>query len=396
MRFRRIILAGLLPVLATTTHAGQAEFQRDTIKPFEPRGGAPVTSPRQKPSLMDPDNWNAIGEDVRRRQQGMMMPFDPSLSTDYLGARLREAAEACTRNPSQCGFRDALADTLGRLRAGRDRAQGCGRAVTAYDVFYPERRAPEPVAAAYDRECLASFVARGNPPVLPPDPVPSVFVSGGRNAAAEGALHSVGLLQIGDVSVCGALLRNDRTLVTARHCLVDEAAAAWEARTLFVRTADGRARWKVGALVNGGVESSEAVRDDWVVLRIDTSDPIGAADTALVPLVLPAEITVLGSFMDFEAVGYPSASADDKLRRALRWPRTGLCQATRISLKCLQMFCQTVTGFSGSPIFLSAADPGSAIPVVGFVSRPGSTSSTAGCGAVPGGITLAVSSSAIG
>lgn len=396
MRFRRIILAGLLPILATTTHAAQAEFQPDRIKPFEPRGGVPATPRRQKPSLIDPDNWAAIAQDARNRQQWMMAPFDPELSSDYLGAQLREATAACTRNPSQCGFRDALADILARLRAGSDRAQGCSRAVAAYDVFYPERRAPEPVAAAYDRECLASFVARGNPPVLPPDPVPRVFVSGGRNAAAEGALRSVGLLQLGDLSVCGALLRNDHTLVTARHCMVDEVAAAWEARTLFVQTADGRARWKVGARVSGGVESSEAVRDDWIVLQIDTSDPIGAADTALVPLALPAEITVLGSFMDFEAVGYPSAPADNKLQRALRWPRTGLCQATRISLKCLQMFCQTVTGFSGSPIFLSAADPGSPIPVVGFVSRPGSTSATSGCGAVPGGTTLAVSSSAIG
>jgi hypothetical protein len=164
---------------------------------------------------------------------------------------------------------------------------------------------------------------------------------------------------------------------------------------VIAQPVDGRSEWKVGAIVGQG--PSEAVRDDWVVASLETDQPIGAAEIALVKLNQPAEVTVLSHFQGHAEVAYANVENVPSWHLGLRWPRAGLCQAVDVKLGCLQMFCQTVEGFSGSPIFRVRSEGGDArapLEVVGFVSRPGADRD-AQCGIVPTGTTTAVSAAEI-
>lgn len=143
--------------------------------------------------------------------------------------------------------------------------------------------------------------------------------------------------------------------------------------TVTVRAASGgRAPWKLAAEPVSQPEGhSDAVKDDWVVLRVVTTDAILARETVLQRLAKLDEVTLLGHYAYFPEVDYAPGTPQENWRRGLRYPKAGLCQAIKVIGYCLQVACQTVRGFSGAPIFVKSAD-GSNDPlqVVGFVSQP--------------------------
>jgi hypothetical protein len=139
--------------------------------------------------------------------------------------------------------------------------------------------------------------------------------------------------------------------------------------------------------------NSLAVRDDWIVLQIDTTEPIGAAETVLEREPSLGPVSLAGHYAHFNYASYAQAGAPE-WRRGLRFPRPDLCQTIKVVGDCLQLACETVRGFSGTPVFRAApAASGSAIPVVGFISQR--AHSDAECPTGPLSPTLAVSSAAV-
>ena len=61
------------------------------------------------------------------------------------------------------------------------------------------------------------------------------------------------------------------------------------------------------------------------------------------------------------------APGGDFLRYSLRYPKPGTCVALGVQTGCLALTCQTVTGFSGAPVFSARQSDGS-YDVIGIVS----------------------------
>jgi hypothetical protein len=191
---------------------------------------------------------------------------------------------------------------------------------------------------------------------------------------------------------CGAWIRRDRTLVTAQHCFQGRGRAALRARAVTVQPLDGSGPWPVSEIIDQG-DDTEAVRDDWAIARIETPSEIDVAPAVLKPMTIPIAATVIGYFRQQAAVTYEKIDSEPLWRRGVRWPRPGLCVAVADRNGCLQLHCQTVTGFSGAPIFRETA-PGEQLEILGFVSGPGVKPET-GCPPAASGMTMAASSGAI-
>lgn len=316
------------------------------------------------------------------------IPIRPSTGEAILVADRLRLATACGAGGPSCGLLPRYDVAIASLKRGQLQFGGCSGATAAFLRSYPGPSAPD-VAAAYDIACLGSVEPRGQEAPFLRDGLPAEL-------AALSSPHGktpIALLEVAGKPFCGALLRNDRTLVTARHC-IDDAQAAWDAGLLTIRPIDGRGGpWKVAPGIlqpEGAVTAS--VGDDWAVLRIETTDAIEATPVSLKSALGPGPVSIVGYFKQHAAVGYGPGQSPAEWKRGLRWPRPGFCQIQEVRANCLRLLCQTVEGFSGAPIF-DATTP--TPTVVGFISRPAS-SSTGRCGSTQiASITLAASAAVI-
>lgn len=207
----------------------------------------------------------------------------------------------------------------------------------------------------------------------PPAPVDvrltGIFTLGGKRQASLMVGGQPSSVREGDQTAAGRITK------------IEPTAVELEGETTFERS---------------GSPDSRGVQDDWAVVRIRTSDAIGASNTELVRQSLPEEVSVVGYFSDHTAQRYGPGASKEDWKRGLRWPLPGLCHAYMAENRCVRMVCETVRGFSGAPVFdIAASDPSKPLRVIGFVSGA-DFSPDAGCGAPNPNVTIAIDASVIG
>lgn len=186
-------------------------------------------------------------------------------------------------------------------------------------------------------------------------------------------LKSVGILTLDGVPLCSAVLVNRDTVLTARHCFWEDGQFAPERRPAAKRVrfhvldsiASGHlvtdlrenAVNKAGGLMTGGSAS------DYVFLKIE--NPLSLASKLLLGkpsegdgiivfgvnrLVYLAQVAVLDNAMK------PKTDADKgqvliaAAMTSVRWDDSPLCQIIKVGAACFYHLCQTLEGYSGSPV----------------------------------------------
>lgn len=358
-------------------------------QPHPSKGGLLVEPEALIPKLESETLLDAL----KRKQIEVQIPSDPEAIATALTIRAKTYGLDCPKRAYACAQQDQLTKVAEGLRLGSSMAMGCAAAALEFQKSYTDGDPPPAVARNYDMACLRSIERRsvnGVPEELVAPP--ALF-----GPEVHGALSAIGILEEkGSRPFCGGLIRNDRTVVTAHHCYEGKRQAFLQG-AITVRPADGRhGPWRLAAEpVAEPASQGDAVKDDWVVLRIDTLDSIDAHEASLQPLSALGEVTVLGHYAYFPEVDYVPGTPAENWRRGLRYPKPGLCQAVKVVGYCLQIACQTVRGFSGTPVFsASASKPDSPLRVVGFVSQPDQDAGQCN-GFVLNGSTYAVSADAV-
>lgn len=328
-----------------------------------------------------------------RKNMEVQQPSQPEAVANALTVRASQLAAGCTPAISlRCGERDALLGAAAGLRAGLASAPDCGAAARAFAPHYADADPPEAVARRFDVACLGSVEGRRTDDgAVAPAPMPAV-IAAGRADPAHGALAAVGILERSGIPFCGGLIRPDATVVTAKHCY-DRNRTGFDDGAVTVRPASGHAGpWRIAGVKVSPQADTDAAADDWIVLSVTPGADFSAPQSTLAAMPLAGEVTVLGHYAHFGAVGYADPGAPI-WRKGLRYPREGLCQAVRLVGGCLQIACQTVRGFSGSPVLLPAAGADGRPQVVGFVSQD--YTAQARCAPALAGATLAVSAAVL-
>ena len=88
-------------------------------------------------------------------------------------------------------------------------------------------------------------------------------------------------------------------------------------------------------------------------------------------------VSLIGFFNGYTKIDYIDNSPKSNLIKSLRFPRDGLCNTLEVSSGCIHLACQTLPGFSGTPVFRSAYEYGKPLAVVGFLSQE--KTSESGC-----------------
>lgn len=362
----------------------------------QPRYELPKPSTPGMPADVDwfphKDGETPLAAWIRKNQQ-VQQPSQPQVIATTLVARAAALSLSCTPlNQLPCRQRDALLAAAAGLRAGVAAADDCEAAAKAFSPHYRDADPPEATARQYDLACLGSIQLRRNGAGVEATAAPPPIIADGLRYPAQGVLAMIGILERDGIPICGSLIRPDRTVVTARHCY-DKNRSAFDAQSVTVRPASGTAGpWSVAGVRSKPSVDSDAAADDWIVLAIGSAPGFAAPASTFAPMPLAGEVTVLGHFAHYKAVGYQ----DDTLpgwRKGLRYPRMGLCQSVQPVRGCLQIACQTVRGFSGAPVFLPAAGADGRPQVVGFISQD--YSAQANCPPALIGATLAVAAGQI-
>ncbi len=342
--------------------------------------------PRDQQTILVPNLFPTDDDGVPswiKRNEQVQVPSGPATAAENINTTARSFAQSCDTLNQNCNEARALGKVVSALRDAADLHPDCDAAARAYAKDYAFTNPTDAVTQAYDAACLGSLSPRyRGATAVAAEPVPAVFTGG---PDGTGALSAVAILEASGTPFCGGLLRSDRTVVTARHC-VERNQSAFDANLVTVRSATGQQTWPVASLPASPGSASQRVRDDWAVLKLSGTAPVAVVDVALARFDIAQALTLVGTFSGYPLMDYRDGSAG--WRHSLRYPRAGMCQGLVMDSGCLVLTCQTVPGFSGAPIFRMTGE-GDTPTVVGFVS--GTLSATTGCPAAGPYPTLAVS-----
>lgn len=333
-----------------------------------------------------PTNDDGVPSWIKRNEQ-FQIPSGPATAAENINTTAREFAQSCATRGENCTEARAFGKVVSALRNSANMHPDCDAAARAYAKDYDFANPTDAVTQAYDAACLGSLSPRfRGATAVAAEPVPAVFTGG---PDGTGARSAIAILEASGTPFCGGLLRNDQTVVTARHC-VQRNQSAFDAKRVTVRSATGQHIWQVASPPASSGSVSQRVRDDWAVLKLSGNAPVAVVDVALARFDIAQELTLVGTFSGYPLMDYRDGSAS--WRHSLRYPRAGMCQGLVVDNGCLVLTCQTVPGFSGAPIFRMTSE-NETPTVVGFVS--GTLSATTGCPAAGPYPTLAVSADKI-
>jgi Trypsin-like peptidase domain len=336
--------------------------------PWSP--GLPKTAPNlEEDSKVDPKLLQGFKRYDNKRT------FDPVFVAGQVNAIAAMFDNECKFVESSCVRAKTLRGIAQSLLAANKANPGCGDAANSFSKYYHDANPPPEVAKKFDLACLSAFALRKlKENTIEPQPaIPAIMTRGGSDSAVQGALGAVAILAVNGVPFCGGLLRRDRTIMTAGHCF-HEARNAFESGLVTARSADGRIL-PIKVLTLGSrmpTFASTKAADDWAVFRLGGSGTLEVPDTSLAEATIGGEVTLVGHFAHFKSVTYASPAQED-WAQGLRMPRQGFCQILDLPPNCVQVACQTVRGFSGTPVFqLQPAVSGTPLTVIGFVSSSNS------------------------
>lgn len=242
-----------------------------------------------------------------------------------------------------------LAETLRQIAPGlrpRPEDAGCVTAANAlYVITEVQRRTWHTTqeAATWETECL-SEVAQSE-----------IGRTQAGAASTDSLLSSVGILFIGTTPHCSGLLTSDGRFITARHCI-----GIGPYGNLRVRQANTNA---VRGVRRIDQNTAPGVPGDWAVFALLDAPFAGVRDYSVgVPKPGDAAYPVGMSLVSVHRL----APLTD-VAAVIRTPRDGKCRVVVPANDCLQLACQTLQGFSGSPIF-SIPSAGGEPVLVGLLS----------------------------
>jgi len=326
-------------------------------------GGLPRPQDWQIPNLFpqfdtdDNDSPNLFIEQLRKRLEKFTRPIGPETASQNLITEINKLRPACrTSLTSPCAFLNSLQGSADRLAVAAAAAPDCELASARFgEVYTRGRDVWSEAARAFDMACLGSFAPRQGDGV---GTRPEVLT----NAETDGTLDVVGLLEANGEIICAGLLRPDRKFITARHCIEGRGSIPLKVRFASkahpVMNVQGRPQhlpW-----------SELGVKADWAVLELEPGPPLPIPASRLTRLRQPRAVSLVGFFRYVQPDVYAPGSVS--FERDLRFPRDGFCEAIDVLSGCLQLACQTVPGFSGTPIIASRGADGS-VEVIGFLSR---------------------------
>ena len=317
----------------------------------------------------NPDFGITFGEALRQRLVWIQRTAPPTDSSDDLASLISVSTKDCAVGRSgACSTRDLLLAAKAEL--GRAPVDCNGAARRFSDAGYADVLDDSAPAQAYDAACLGSMIPRViGGAIEAPVSKPSLIA----DPAQEGELLSaVAIFENGHNNFfCAGLFLPAGKVLTARHCF----GSALLGNTQ-VRSAQSGKRWPIENQMLPADEGK--VASDWVVVSLTGADFPTPPKFNLTRLGTSPTAFVIGPFHSAKMMKYdPAPTPDgDFLRYSLRYPKPGTCVALAVRTGCLALTCQTVTGFSGAPVFSARQSDGS-YDVIGIVS--GGDGNNTGC-----------------
>jgi hypothetical protein len=314
-------------------------------------------------------------------------PFAPRSRARELAAYAATLRKRCTVTPSAPGCDKANSPNFESIsksliltppecdEAARKYRPVLGDCMTAGDCKANE---PGSAAVAFDNACLASSLPWSSETrTRQADETPALFRKGGENAGVAGALNATVLIQFFDSGTwrhhCGGLLRPGNRIITARHCFTSHDA--------IEALKDGRAHVRVLGrpeqaypLDRSAADISQgappAVESDRLTLAFQgPTPPMPAPNVVFRSVTGPTEALVVGYYPHWSKARAANAPDVPEWLQGIRWPGNRMCHAMYAVGACLRLLCQTVPGYSGTPIFDAAGRGGEPLRVLGIVSR---------------------------
>jgi len=346
--------------------------------------------------------------------------YEPDVAPGVFDSLISQYRRSCKPDDKECLSGGPVSELtrLSRLVAGSDAGNSCSAAAREYRRQSLSCSAGcnsathRDAIAKFDASCLASMLpwqrADGT---MTADAAPSILTHGGAQNGVQGALNAVAVIEIRPTESnsvathhCGGVLLSGNRIATALHCfntrLMANAVASGRVWARSIR--NDNSAWKILAPDKwpGALPQTDIGRD-FIVLRLESAAPIAVPKIIFGTSAIPGEAFVLGHFLDFDdtrtlvAPGTAQTTPIPRWRRGLRWAKPGLCVAIGVKAGCVRTLCQTVRGYSGSPVFAAkGADPAKPLTVLGLISAP-DDGSDARCGDQQAITTLASSAAGV-
>lgn len=290
---------------------------------------------------------------------------------------------ACNINKSSKKCQD-LTETL-KVIQSQPTNLACSTAADEYLQYYSPAyswKAPRNITAKYDLSCLDSVSQRKYDIGLTQDHSQPFQI----DTFYEMVKYNVGLLEVSGSPICGGLIHKRKKFITSAHCYY-EYRSYYKEGNVKVRSIAGISEpWIITTpdIINS---YSTKVKNDWIAfdLKIESIENIKETVFESIPR---GAVSLIGYFSGHEDSEY-LLKDEPMWKQGLRAPKNGTCNVLNSQSGCLHLACQTVPGFSGTPIFKQELNSGNALSVIGFVSREYRNDS--GCGSGFNFTTLATS-----
>ncbi|WP_298330308.1 trypsin-like serine protease [Asticcacaulis sp.] len=301
----------------------------------------------------------------RRKIEEIMKPSGPLTTINELNKLIKDGSVHCKLDnilsKSKCSETIYYAGIITRIDISSDISKNCELASARFRNFYDGTdKIDVEHAIEYDLACLGSFVDRKNDIFSTLDAVPTIISD---SEQVSQILDVVGLLKLDGAVICSGLIRNDRTFLTAKHCIKQNRNANYT-----LSSASGLISDVPLTFMRAGDWGDTGVPIDWAVYKMPPGESLNISRINLVKYNKkqdPSEVTIVAPYAYYNLTDY---NKEEKVPKViLRYPRKGLCQALAVSNGCLQLACQTVRGFSGAPVFSTRLSDGS-YNVVGLIS----------------------------
>lgn len=347
------------------------------------------------------DNWSL--DRLRSGQPKVQQVYGPKAAEIQLKEKIEASRIACNTSSSKKVYASVDACLKAKSVPEMERVLSaiilqpqCDSAAKSYLKYRSECSDACPpdgpqITKEFDAACLSSYVPwkRENGQYLA-DAEPNVFRTGGSSEGVKGVVDAVVLIQEktdeGWRHLCGGLLLSGNRVLTALHCFQnsydEESLNEQRLHVRLIREAGNKSYLLLPTRIE---PLAQKPADDFIVLSFASPKILPAPKIVFREPASPEPAVVLGYFHDFDTQRVlqdsrtgAGVSRVDSAQQGLRWPKDGLCHVTSTVGGCVRSICQTIEGYSGSPMFGTSSSSDAPLEVFGIVSIQDHQSSQCG------------------